>query len=101
MGKPKKRNVLKEYQSNNKAFEEENRRICITARQISGASKSRNKDGNKYLKVAFRQTAIGAVSFYPPVCQFYNKIRRRSGKHVAQIGRASCRERAETTSVSG
>lgn len=45
--------------------------------------KSRNKDGNKYLKVAFSQAAIGAVSFYPPVRAFYNKIRRRSGKHVA------------------
>ena len=46
--------------------------------------KSRNKDGNKYLKVAFSQAAIGAVSFYPPIRQFYNKIRRRSGKHVAR-----------------
>lgn len=46
--------------------------------------KSRNKDGNKYLKVAFTQAAIGAVSFYPPVRRFYNKIRRRSGKHVAR-----------------
>lgn len=46
--------------------------------------KSRNKDGNKYLKVAFSQAAIAAVSFYPPVRSFYNKIRRRSGKHVAR-----------------
>lgn len=46
--------------------------------------KSRNKDGNKYLKVAFSQAAIGAVSYYPPVRQFYDKIRRRSGKHVAR-----------------
>jgi len=46
--------------------------------------KSRNKDGNKYLKIAFSQAAIGAVSFYPPVRAFYNKIRRRSGKHVAR-----------------
>ncbi|MGN8224319.1 IS110 family transposase [Gracilimonas sp. BCB1] len=46
--------------------------------------KSRNKDGNKYLKVAFSQAAIGAITYYPPVRQFYNKIRRRSGKHVAR-----------------
>ncbi|HET8864267.1 MAG TPA: transposase [Gracilimonas sp.] len=46
--------------------------------------KSRNKDGNKYLKIAFSQAGIGAVSFYPPVRQFYNKICRRSGKHVAR-----------------
>ena len=46
--------------------------------------KSRNKDGNKYLKVAFSQAAIAAVSYYPPVRGFYNKIRRRSGKHVAR-----------------
>lgn len=46
--------------------------------------KSHNKDGNKYLKVAFSQAAIGAVSFYPPVRSFYNKVRCRSGKHVAR-----------------
>ena len=46
--------------------------------------KSRNKDGNKYLKIAFSQAAVAAISYYPPVRQFYNKIRRRSGKHVAR-----------------
>jgi len=46
--------------------------------------KSRNKDGNKYLKIAFSQAAIGAITYYPPVRGFYNKIRRRSGKHVAR-----------------
>ena len=46
--------------------------------------KSRNKDGNKYLKVAFSQAAIGAITFYPPVRAWYNKVRRRSGKHVAR-----------------
>lgn len=46
--------------------------------------KTRNKDGNKYLKIAFSQAAIGAISFYQPVRTYYNKVRRRSGKHIAR-----------------
>lgn len=46
--------------------------------------KSRNKDGNKYLKIAFTQAAVAAISFYPSIRAFYNKIRKRSGKHVAR-----------------
>ena len=46
--------------------------------------KSGNKDGNKYLKIAFSQAAIGASRFYKPVRDYYHKVRLRSGKHVAR-----------------
>src|SRR5690625_919751 len=36
--------------------------------------KSGNKDGNKYLRLAFGQAAISAYSRYGPVKKFYNKI---------------------------
>jgi len=46
--------------------------------------KSGSKDGNKYLRVAFGQAAICAYTHYKPVKQFYRKIKRRSGRHVAR-----------------
>lgn len=46
--------------------------------------KSANKDGNKYLRLAFGQAAVSAYSNYGPVKKFYNKIKRRSGKNVAR-----------------
>lgn len=46
--------------------------------------KSGNKDGNKYLRMAFGQAAISAYSQYGPVKRFYNKIKRRSGKKIAR-----------------
>ena len=46
--------------------------------------RSKNKDGNRYLRVAFNQAAIIAYRDYPVVKEFYKKITRRSGKHVAR-----------------
>lgn len=46
--------------------------------------KSGNKDGNKYLRMAFGQAAVAAYSHYPVVKKFYHKIKRRSGKKVAK-----------------
>lgn len=46
--------------------------------------KSGNKDGNKYLRMAFGQAAVSAYSHYGPVKRFYNKVKRRSGKKVAR-----------------
>lgn len=46
--------------------------------------KSGNKDGNKYLRMAFGQAAVSAYSHYKPVKDFYNKIKRRSGKPIAR-----------------
>jgi len=46
--------------------------------------RSGNKDGNRYLRMAFNQAAIIAYTHYPVVRKFYNKVKRRSGKHVAR-----------------
>ncbi|HLR26998.1 MAG TPA: transposase, partial [Fodinibius sp.] len=46
--------------------------------------KSGNKDGNKYLRLAFGQAAVSAYSRYGPVKKFYNKVKRRSGKKIAR-----------------
>lgn len=46
--------------------------------------RSKNKDGNRYLRMAFNQAAIIAYRDYPVVKEFYKKITRRSGKHVAR-----------------
>ena len=46
--------------------------------------RSKNKDGNRYLRIAFNQAAIIAYRDYPVVKEFYKKVTRRSGKHVAR-----------------
>lgn len=46
--------------------------------------RSKNKDGNRYLRIAFNQAAIIAYRDYPEVKEFYKKLARRSGKHVAR-----------------
>ena len=46
--------------------------------------RSKNKDGNRYLRIAFNQAAIIAYRDYPVVKELYKKITRRSGKHVAR-----------------
>lgn len=46
--------------------------------------RSKNKDGNRYLRIVFNQAAIIAYRDYPVVKEFYKKVRRRSGKHVAR-----------------
>lgn len=46
--------------------------------------KSGCKDGNKYLKIAFGQAAIGAYRNYSEVKKFYNKLKRRKGPRIAR-----------------
>jgi transposase len=46
--------------------------------------KSGNKDGNKYLRIAFGQAAVSAYTHYSVVKKFYRKIKRRSGRRVAR-----------------
>lgn len=46
--------------------------------------RSKNKDGNRYLRIAFNQAAIIAYRDYPVVKELYKKVTRRSGKHVAR-----------------
>ena len=46
--------------------------------------KTGSKDGNKYLRLAFGQAAIGGYTHYKPVKKFYRKVKRRSGRQVAR-----------------
>lgn len=46
--------------------------------------KSRNKDGNSYLKAVFMQAGVSASRRYAPVRSYYNKIKKRSGPYVAR-----------------
>lgn len=46
--------------------------------------KSANKDGNRYLKIAFNQAAISAYTHYKPVRSYFQKIRKRSGPNIAR-----------------
>lgn len=61
-------------------------RLVPGAKDSGGARRhrSRNKDGNKYLRIAFGQAAISAYTHYKVVKTFYRKIKRRSGPHVAR-----------------
>lgn len=62
------------------------------ARLVPGASnsnerirhKSGNKDGNKYLKVAFTEIAVHAVQYYAEIKHFYHAKLRRSNKAIAR-----------------
>src|SRR5699024_2420368 len=46
--------------------------------------KSGNKDGNKYLRMAFGQAGVSAYTHYKVVGKFYRKVKRRSGKPIAR-----------------
>jgi transposase len=46
--------------------------------------KSGNKDGNKYLKIAFSDAAVRAVHYYPEYRALYQKIRRRANEPIAR-----------------
>jgi transposase len=46
--------------------------------------KSGNKEGNKYLKIAFTDAAVHAVRFYPEIRAFYQKMCRRSNQSIAR-----------------
>lgn len=62
------------------------------SRLVPGASnsnerirhKSGNKDGNKYLKVAFTEIAVHAVQHYVEIKHFYHAKLRRSNKAIAR-----------------
>ncbi len=43
-----------------------------------------SKDGNKYLKIAFSDIAVHAIQYYPEIKSFYQKMLRRTNKHVAR-----------------
>jgi len=50
-----------------------------TLRQKSG-----NKDGNKYLKMAFSDCAVRAIQYYPEFRAFYRRMLRRTNEPVAR-----------------
>lgn len=50
-----------------------------TLRQKSG-----NKDGNKYLKMAFSDSAVRAIQYYPEIRAFYKRMLRRTNERVAR-----------------
>jgi transposase len=63
------------------------------ARIVPGASNSggknkhtkyKSKEGNRYLKLAFNDTAIEAYSSYPIIRSFYNQKCRKKNKHLAR-----------------
>ncbi len=68
------------------------RKFFSYARLVPGADnsnrsrrhKSGNKDGNKYLKIAFTDAAVHAIRYYPEFRALYNKIRRRSNEAIAR-----------------
>lgn len=46
--------------------------------------KSGNKDGNKYLKLAFTEIAVHAIQFYPEIKRFYLAKARKAPRAVAR-----------------
>lgn len=50
-----------------------------TARHRSG-----NKEGNKYLKIAFSDAAVHSIIYYPEIREHYRKISRRSNPSIAR-----------------
>ena len=47
--------------------------------------KSGNKDGNRYLKMAFTEAGVKAAQFYTEINQFYQSKARKKHKNIARI----------------
>jgi transposase len=46
--------------------------------------RSHNKDGNRYLKIAFCDIAVHAIQYYPEIRAFYQRKVRRSNEGIAR-----------------
>jgi transposase len=65
---------------------------CSYCRLVPGAKdsggkhshRSGSKDGNRYLKFAFTESAVKAMQFYPEIKRFANRLERRSSKAIAR-----------------
>ena len=65
---------------------------CSYCRLVPGAKdsggkhahRSGSKDGNKYLKYAFTETAIKAMMYYPEIKEFAVRLEQRSTKAIAR-----------------
>lgn len=60
-------------------------RLVPAARNSGGSQRhGRSKEGNRYLKAAFRNTAVRAVQYEPTVKAWYQRKLRAKGKPIAQ-----------------
>lgn len=61
-------------------------RLVPCARNSAGKirQKSASKDGNKYLKIVFSDSAIHALQYYPVIKKYYNSKLRKKNKHLAK-----------------
>ena len=61
-------------------------RLVPSARNMAGKirQKSAPKDGNKYLKIVFSDSAIHALQYYPVIKKYYNSKLRKKNKHLAK-----------------
>ena len=46
--------------------------------------RSHNKDGNRYIKIAFSDIAVHAIQYYPEIRTFYRRKARRSNEPIAR-----------------
>jgi len=60
-------------------------RLVPSARNSAGKikQKSASKDGNKYLKIVFSDSAIHALQYYPVIKKYYNSKLRKKNKQMA------------------
>lgn len=60
-------------------------RLTPSARNSGGKQKQRSsKDGNKYLKVVFSDTAVHAIQYYPVIRKFNSSLLRKKNKQIAK-----------------
>ena len=60
-------------------------RLTPSARNSGGKSKQRSsKDGNKYLKIAFCDSAVHAVQYYPVIRKYHNSLLRKKNKQITK-----------------
>ena len=70
----------------------DDKHYCSYCRLVPGAKdsggkhshRSGSKDGNRYLKFAFTESAVKAMQFYPEIKHFASRLERRSGKTIAR-----------------
>lgn len=68
------------------------KRYCSYCRLVPGAKdsggkhshRSGSKDGNRYLKFAFTESAVKAMQFYPEIKHFASRLEHRSTKAIAR-----------------
>lgn len=60
-------------------------RLTPSARNSGGKSKQRSsKDGNKYLKLVFSDSAIHAIHYYPVIKKYHSSLLRKKNKQIAK-----------------